>query len=118
MDSCGYRIIFEPDGNYRNVYLYVSRSHLIGKYMRHLPFVYEEYDGCVFLADDAEKDQTYKKYTKDNSRPLSVKAKLREELSIGDKTSLWYHGKYEIRLDPKRTLTKEYATELAKEFCA
>ena len=49
---------FDPDGSYRNGYLYVSRSHLIGKYMRHLPFVYEEYDGCVFLADDAEKNQT------------------------------------------------------------
>lgn len=117
MDAYGYRVTFDPDGTYRNNSLYVARSVLIAKYMRNLSFTYTEYDGNIFIVDDPEKYPEYQKYIRENRKPLSVKSKLNEELCTGDKASLWYYGKYEIPIGMSRTLTAEYAKELAQKFC-
>ena len=116
MEYYGYAVQ-EPTGIcYKDGNLYISREKLLMKYCRNVPYVYEEYDGSLFMIDDAEKDATYQKTLKEASKPLTTKMKIRECLFPGDKLSIWYSGTYEIEV--KKGLTKEYAKELAKKFAA
>lgn len=104
----------EPLGiGYDENSLYISKSKMLHKYFRNASFLYEEYDGTVFMTDNAEQDKNYKKILKENSCRLDLKkCKFFECLSMGDKDSLWYTACYEIPL--KKELTKEYARELAQ----
>lgn len=101
---------FNDDNN-----LYVSRHKSIQKYFRRASFLEEEYDGCVFILPDAEKYPEYKRFLKAHSAPLATKTRIKECLYMGDKDTLSYSACYEIPI--KKTLTKEYAKELAAEFC-
>ena len=93
----------------------VRRDVDVEKYFRKASFVYEEYDGTIFLHDKADKDPEYQKYVQKYSSPLPVKQKPKEGLSVGnDKDYLRYHCVYEIEVN--KPLTKEYAAELAKKF--
>ena len=94
-------------------YIRISREEDIQKYY-HGPLVYMEYDGTFMMVDDVEKYPDYKKYIRRCSSPLSVKAKLDEDLYLGDKQWLVYAGEYKIPI--KKSMTKEYAKELAKNF--
>ncbi len=79
-------------------------------------YSYMEYDDTTHI----DRDQDPKAYDRDlkkYSRPLPVKDKIKEYLSLGDKKSLEYHGSYTIAVDPKKELTKEYAIQLADKFC-
>lgn len=96
-------------------YLYISKSHIVQKYFRHASFLEEEYDGCIFMVDGAENYQEYQEILKRHSSPLNVKFEFNEHLFMGDKDSLCYSAYYKIPI--KKNLTKEYAKELAAEFC-
>ena len=76
--------------------------------------IYEEYDGSMFLVDDAENMDSYKKALKKHSCHLSVSMAPIEVLDPGDQCSIWYHSTYEIPLE--KPLTEEYAKELAATF--
>ena len=96
--------------------LRIYREEYIEKYFRQASFVYEEYDGTIFLKDNAERTKEYREYLNEYSRTLPVKAKIAEWLSIGDKDCLTYHGEYRIPLKSKKD--KKYAEELAKKFAS
>ena len=100
-----------------NKCFYITREVYIEKYYREENEIcYQEYDGTMFIKDGAEKTKTYKDYIKHYSHLLPVKAKPMECLAFGDKSTLMYICQYEIPV--KKPLTKEYAKQLAKEFCA
>lgn len=87
----------------------------IEKYFRKASFIEEEYDGTIFLANNADKDPNYKKILAKYSSKLPVSAKPEECLSVGgDKDYLVYHCSYFIPV--KKPLTADYAAELAKSF--
>ena len=114
MERSDFKVKIPCNYGYDYEHIYISKEFLIGKYMRHLPFFYEEYDGCWFMTDDAEKTSAYKQYIKKYHEELPVKLKSKEYLSCGDKISLWYGCCYEIPI--KKTRTDAYAKELAKKF--
>lgn len=95
--------------------IHISREVLFQKYFRKASFLYEEYDGNIFLRDDAEKDPNYQSILKGVSALLPTCAKCEETLFIGDKSSLHYGCMYTIPL--KQPKTKEYAKSLARQFC-
>ena len=94
----------------------ISRTVDIEKYFRRGSFVYEEYDGTICFISHPEKDKNYMRLVRQYSKPLSTKCKLKEVLTLGDKDWLSYNCMYSIPL--KKPLTKDYAQELAKAFCA
>ena len=100
--------------SYQDKHLYISREEDIEKYYRG-PLVYQEYDGTFMTIPDMEKYKEYKAYIRHCSKPLSVKAKLKEDLYLGDKQWLCYTACYEIPI--KKSMTPAYAKELAKKFC-
>lgn len=100
--------------SYTDKFLDIEYSDHIEKYFRHGSFVYEEYDGNMMMCHNAEKDPSYQRYIKNHRRPLSVKTKITEYLTLGDKDWLIYYGCY--RLEITENLTKEYAKKLAKKF--
>lgn len=113
MNAKGYKLESPLGVCYTDQNLYISRGVMVEKYFRKGSFVYEEYDGNVFMCDDAESNNEYKKILKDYSRPLGcMKTSCFESLSLGDKDSLWYTGYYAIKLPD--VLTKQTAAELAK----
>lgn len=89
----------------------------IQKYFRESSFTYQEYDGSIMLTDDAKKQPAYQKYISKYSHPLPIKTPLSDEyLSVGgDKDFLIYQAEYCIEI--KKAMTKEYAQELADDFC-
>lgn len=95
--------------------IYISRYADIQKYY-HGSLTEQEYDGTYQLRHDCEKDREYKRLIQKYSKPLSVKMKISEELSLGDKDWLSYSGFYQIPI--KKNMTKEYAAELANKFAA
>lgn len=98
----------------RNPMLLIERDVLIEKYFRKSTFTYEEYDGEIFLTENAEKTKAYQNYLRKFRKELSLTGcELKDNLSAGG--SLWYHGEYEIPL-PKE-LTKESAKALAEKVC-
>lgn len=101
---------------YNNHVIEIYRNKDIQKYFRESSFTYEEYDGCIMMDTDAEKSKEYQGYIKKYRKPLSVKSKPREWLSLGDKDWLSYNCEYNIKIEP--ILTKEYAKKLAKDFCS
>ena len=111
--------VFMTDFSYRDGKPYMMRFYIdvdIEKYFREASFIYEEYDGTIFLCDGAEKDANYKRYIKQYSCRLSTHVKCEESLTVGgDKDFLGYVCSYEIPI--KKPLTKEYAKELARMFC-
>lgn len=94
--------------------LVISVAKNIQKHFRHGSFVYEEYDGTIFMRDDCEKDPNYQAYIQKYKRTLPVKAKPEIYLSIGDKEWLTCNTRYTLEI--KKELTKQYADELAKKF--
>lgn len=95
-----------------NKRLSISRDYCIDKYIgERYSFTYREYDGCLMIS---EEDEQYRKILKQIRKELNCNMKIDDFLSIGDKETLNYTGYYEIPL--KKTLTKEYAKELANEF--
>ena len=116
MERKGYSIC-DPTGIcYDGEHLYISRSNVAERFSRNAypSYIYEEYDGCMFLVDDAENMDSYKKALKKHSCHLSVSMNPIEVLDPGDKCSIWYHSTYEIPLG--KPLTEEYAKELAATF--
>ncbi len=116
MDRKGYRV-WTPTGIcYDDGHLYISSSYVAERFSRkaYPSYIYEEYDGCMFLVDDAENMDSYKKALKKHSCHLSVSMDPIEVLNPGDKCSIWYHSTYEISLE--KPLTEEYAKELAATF--
>lgn len=116
MDRKGYRV-WTPTGIcYDDGHLYVSSSYVAERFSRkaYPSYIYEEYDGCMFLVDDAKNMDSYKKALKKHSCHLSVSMNPIEVLDPGDKCSIWYHSTYEIPLE--KPLTEEYAKELAATF--
>lgn len=116
MDRKGCRV-WTPTGIcYDDGHLYISRSNVAERFSRNAypSYIYEEYDGCMFLADDAENMDSYKKALKKHSCHLSVSMAPIEVLDPGDQCSIWYHSTYEIPLE--KPLTEEYAKELAATF--
>ena len=101
---------------YNNHVIEIYRNKDIQKYFRESSFTYEEYDGCIMMDTDAEKSEEYQGYIKKYRKPLSVKSKPREWLSLGDKDWLSYNCEYNIKIES--ILTKEYAKKLAKDFCS
>lgn len=88
----------------------------IQKYFTESSFTYEEYDRTIHLTSDAERQPEYQKYLSRYSHPLPVKAPITEYLTVGgDKDFLNYCAEYRIEI--KKAMTKEYAKELADEFC-
>lgn len=116
MDRKGYRV-WTPTGIcYDDGHLYISSSYVAERFSRkaYPSYIYEEYDGCMFLVDDAKNMDSYKKALKKHSCHLSVSMNPIEVLDPGDKCSIWYHSTYEIPLG--KPLTEEYAKELAATF--
>lgn len=116
MDRKGYRV-WTPTGIcYDDGHLYISSSYVAERFSRkaYPSYIYEEYDGCMFLVDDAKNMDSYKKALKKHSCHLSVSMNPIEVLDPGDKCSIWYHSTYEIPLE--KPLTEEYAKELAATF--
>lgn len=101
---------------YNNHVIEIYRNKDIQKYFRESTFTYEEYDGCIMMDTDAEESEEYQGYIRKYRKPLSVKSKPREWLSLGDKDWLSYNCEYNIKIEP--ILTKEYAKKLAKDFCS
>lgn len=101
---------------YNNHVIEIYRNKDIQKYFRESSFTYEEYDGCIMMDTDAEESEEYQGYIRKYRKPLSVKSKPREWLSLGDKDWLSYNCEYNIKIEP--ILTKEYAKKLAKDFCS
>lgn len=115
MELYGYSVSTPYGISYDDNHMYISRSQIIQKYFRKASLVYEEYDGCILMADKAETYPEYQKYLKEHSRPLhGIKPAIKECLYMGDKDSLCYSGTYELQLT--EPLTKEYAEKLAKKF--
>lgn len=100
---------------YNNHEIEIYRHKDIEKYFRESTFTYEEYDGSIMMYEDAEESKEYQGYIKKYRKPLSVKSKPQEWLSLGDKDWLSYNCEYNIKIEP--ILTKEYAKKLAKDFC-
>lgn len=100
--------------SYGNKTLEIEYTDRIEKYFREGSFVYEEYDGCMMMCSHAETDPNYQAYIKIHRKPLSVKTKIHECLSLGDKDWLIYHGRYCLGITEE--LTKDYAEKLAKKF--
>lgn len=116
MNRKGYRV-WTPTGIcYDDEHLYISKSKVVERFSRkaYPPYIYEEYDGCMFLVDDAKNMDSYKKALKKHSCHLSVSMDPIEVLDPGNKCSIWYHSTYEIPLG--KPLTEEYAKELAATF--
>lgn len=116
MDRKGYRV-WTPTGIcYDDEHLYISRSKVAERFSRkaYPSYIYKEYGGYMFLVDDAENMDSYKKALKKHSCHLSVSMDPIEVLDPGDKCSIWYHSTYAIPLE--KPLTEEYAKELAAKF--
>lgn len=91
----------------------LSRFADIQKYY-HGVLTEQEYDGTYQLRHNCEKDREYKRLLQKYSKPLSVKQKINEGLTLGDKDWLSYSGFYQIPI--KKNMTAEYAKNLAASF--
>ena len=92
----------------------IMRTHDIEKYCRrsNWSFIEEEYDGCLFIVHDAEKDRNYKRLCNNCRKNISLtNAKMDEGLSIGDKDWLTYFQSFNIPI--KGELTRTNAKKLA-----
>lgn len=95
---------------YSEKQLDIEHTEYIKKYFRKG----EEYNSIIHMCDDAEKNPNYKKYLKQYAKTLPVKQKPVSYLGIGDKDWLYCTTEYSIEL--KKSLTKEYAEEVAGKF--
>lgn len=97
----------------------ITRRVTVDKYINEdmYSFVYQEYDGCLFLIPDTEKDKTYQKILAKYKTSLNFKGcKYYSWLDTGDKNTLNFHEEYSTKLDKNKPYTKEFAKEIAKKI--
>lgn len=112
-----YKYIISINRKMDNTYtIDIARDEDIIKYFRSASFIYEEYDGTIFLADDYEHDKEYQSYLNRYKETLPIKKKPDElYLSVGgDKDCLSCHTIYHLNV---MELTQNTARKLAIEFC-
>lgn len=112
-----YKYIISINRKMDNTYtIDIARDEDIIKYFRSASFIYEEYDGTIFLADDYEHDKEYQSYLNRYKETLPIKKKPDElYLSVGgDKDWLSCHTIYHLNV---MELTQNTARKLAIEFC-
>lgn len=110
--SCKYSVYLDYDEE--NVK--ITREVPIQKWYRtENEICYQEYDGEMFIADNAENTKTYQDYIRRYSVLLpKVECKAYECLFFGDKSTLTYGCSYNVPIT--KPLTKEHAKELADKF--
>lgn len=87
-----------------HAFLSMNYTHLIEKYCRNAKhsFLYEEYDGNLFVIDNPEQNAEYKEMLRRNRFTLPVKGiPWKEGLEIGDKDTIVYCSSYTLEIPDK-----------------
>lgn len=95
--------------------LNINYTRLIEKYFGESSITKREYDGCLFMINNAEKTKLGKSYMNKYRCSTNIKKSYTKEwLDIGDKETLYYMMDINVKLT--KPMTADYAKELTKKL--